>query len=197
VSVQSRQICYAVKKDEVGPSTDVRMIEYAVRRLRQEDPPELRDLFTPDAVLVPVPGSAPLRLGERHQLWVPRRLCEALRAEGFGRTVLPCLERIAPVQRSAAAPVGGRPRPRTHRDSLRVNVPVDPPRRLLLVDDVVTKGATLLAAASLLQEAVPGAEVSCFALLRTLGLVREIDRIVAPVRGMIRCNAAGEAEREP
>jgi predicted amidophosphoribosyltransferase len=81
-------------------------------------------------------------------------------------------------------------------DSMRVNRPVERPDRITIVDDVVTKGATLLAGASLLREAFPDTEVRVFALVRTRGLVSEIDRIVDPVVGTIR-NRCGGADREP
>jgi orotate phosphoribosyltransferase-like protein len=67
---------------------------------------------------------------------------------------------------------------------------------LCLVDDVVTKGATLLAAATRLQEAYPKATVTAFALVRTLGFVDNIDRIVEPALGAITL-LADEAFREP
>ena len=68
--------------------------------------------------------------------------------------------------------------------------------RITIVDDVVTKGATLLAAASLVAEAYPDAEVRAFALIRTMGLVPEIDKIVDPVVGTIKL-IGSEADRKP
>ena len=128
---------------------------------------------------------------------MPRRICEALQAEGLGRAVLPCLERVVAVQKSAQAPTGGRPKPQQHRDSLRVVPTLDQPATIVLVDDVVTKGATFLAGAALLRAAFPQAQVSCFALFRTMGLVAEIEGIVAPVLGSIRADATGRVERDP
>jgi hypothetical protein len=42
LSQASRDVCYSIKADEPGPGPGVRMIEYAVRRLREIDPPVLR-----------------------------------------------------------------------------------------------------------------------------------------------------------
>jgi len=67
---------------------------------------------------------------------------------------------------------------------------------LCLVDDVVTKGATLLGAASRLQETYPQAKVFAFALVRTLGFVDDIERIVEPAVGTISLRG-DEAVREP
>jgi len=67
---------------------------------------------------------------------------------------------------------------------------------LCLIDDVITKGATLLAAASRLQETYPHANIVAFALVRTLGFVDDIERIVEPVLGTITLRG-DEAVREP
>ena len=71
------------------------------------------------------------------------------------------------------------------------------PRNITIIDDVVTKGATLLAAASLLANAFPDARVRAFALVRTMGLVPDIERIVEPVVGRIGLDAWGEPIRDP
>jgi len=58
--------------------------------------------------------------------------------------------------------------------------------RIVIVDDVVTKGSTALAAASRIAEIYPDREVAIFALIRTKGLVPDIDQIIEPVSGIIR-----------
>jgi adenine/guanine phosphoribosyltransferase-like PRPP-binding protein len=72
------------------------------------------------------------------------------------------------------------------------------PQRIVLVDDFITKGTTLYAAASVLADAVPGSEVRCFALVRTKGLVPDVDAIVEPMEGELRYwPLADEVERIP
>ncbi|HEV7239361.1 MAG TPA: hypothetical protein VGQ36_08985 [Thermoanaerobaculia bacterium] len=61
---------------------------------------------------------------------------------------------------------------------------------------MITKGATLLAAASRLHETYPQAKVIAFALVRTLGFVDDIERIVEPAAGTIALRG-DEAFREP
>lgn len=61
---------------------------------------------------------------------------------------------------------------------------------------MITKGATFLAAASRLQETYPEARVIAFALVRTLGFVDDIERIVEPAIGTITLRG-DDAYREP
>ena len=70
------------------------------------------------------------------------------------------------------------------------------PKRLLVVDDVVTSGSMLIAAASLLQETFPEAEIKAFALLRTMSF-GEVDAILAPCAGLISYEGGPYARREP
>ena len=65
------------------------------------------------------------------------------------------------------------------------------------MDDVVTKGATFLGAASRLAEVWPDADVRCFALVRTLGFQPDIERLVEPVVGSVRRTRSGKPERLP
>lgn len=191
-------ICRSIRSDGVIGDAPVRAIEFAVTRLAEEvTDGELCDLLAPDVTFVPCPGSAPFPPRQQPVLWVPRRICEALRDAGFGAAILPCLERVEAVQKSAFAGRGGRPSPQQHFDSMTVMRPIDRPERITLVDDVVTKGAPLPSAASLVKNAFPKAEVRAFALVRTMGLVPDVDRIVDPVVGRITRNPWGEADREP
>ena len=59
-----------------------------------------------------------------------------------------------------------------------------------------TKGRTLLAAASRMHEAFPSARIRAFALVRTMGLVSDVQRLLDPCRGEIRWRT-GDAHRRP
>lgn len=52
------------------------------------------------------------------------------------------------------------------------------PPRITIVDNVITEGRTLLATAALLRARFPNAEIRVFALIRTMGLQPDVERIV-------------------
>ncbi len=124
-------------------------------------------------------------------------ICDELLEKGLAAAIHPCLKRVKAVRKSAFAARGERPTTHDHAASMLATPGLLPPKRLLLVDDFVTKGATLLAGASLLSAAFPDVEVQYFALVRTMGLVPNVDRIVAPCLGSLRLTESGEVDRTP
>jgi hypothetical protein len=67
---------------------------------------------------------------------------------------------------------------------------------MVLIDDVITKGRTILAVAARLYEAFPNADIRAFALVRTMGLLANVARCLEPCQGVVRW-ARGDAWREP
>ena len=166
------------------------------------------EAFGKCVVLVPVPGSAP----QRRLSWVGERLAWCLRELGLAAAVWPALQRGYAVRKSALAASGERPSVLEHYASFAVerslqgrspiggcgivSEPDGPGLRLTLVDDVITRGRTLLAAAVRLQEVFPCAEISAFALLRTLGRNETLSRVLDPCEGEVRW-IYGDARRSP
>jgi hypothetical protein len=150
-------------------------------------------LFGPDVVLLPVPRAAP-RVNV--DSWVAQRLAVAFQQTGLGCAVWTGLQRKHSVRKSATAVGGARPSVWEHYESLALEPSITAVRRLVLIDDVVTKGRTLLAAAMRVREALPGAEVRAFALLRTMGRIADVDRLLDPCQGEIRW-AGDDARRDP
>jgi hypothetical protein len=150
-------------------------------------------IFARDALLVPVPGSAHACTAR----WAAWQLAMAFRELGLARAVWVGLDRQFPVRKSATAPTGERPTVWQHYDSLAVSsVPTPRPQKVVLIDDVITKGRTLLAAATRLACVLPNADVRAFALIRTLGFLERVDRLFAPCEGLVHWSG-GDARREP
>jgi hypothetical protein len=168
--------------------------KYALRvRQQARDSPLLGGFFGATDVLVPVPGCVPYVEGH---LWAAGRLAIALVNEGLGGAAWAGLRRVRAVRRSATSLPGGRPTVGLHYESFLMEPRSRPPERIVLIDDVITKGRTLLAAASRVHDAFPRAEIRAFALLRTLGLVARVEQLLDPCRGEIRWRA-GDAHRSP
>ena len=150
------------------------------------------DVFGADVTLVPIPSSNP----SATRVWAAERLALALHGVRLGGSVWPGLQRRFPVRKSATALNADRPTLQQHCDSFSVlNLP-DVPRRIVLVDDVITKGRTLLAAAAKLQEALPHTDIRAFALVRTMGFLPGVTRFLEPCQGVVRW-AGGDARRDP
>ncbi len=148
--------------------------EFSARRLREEIESryasELGEFFSPETTLIPVPKSAPIP--PSGAFWPPKELCDALVAAGLALECLPILERVVAVPKSAFSRRGERPKPSQHFGSFRVNRLLGRElSRITLIDDVITKGSTLVAAASRLHDEYPAAEIRAFAMLRTRSMI--------------------------
>lgn len=162
--------------------------------------------FGSRVVLVPVPGSAPLQRTD----WVGERVAWCLKELGLAAEVWPILRRQRAVRKSACAAVGERPSVLEHYASFAVEHPVgvainqyaravkpaESGLQVTLVDDVITRGRTLLAAARRVRETFPEARIRAFALLRTLGPHEMLHRVLDPCEGEVRW-AFGDARRCP
>jgi hypothetical protein len=169
------------------------MLKYAERVRQQLEPASrLAGFFLSGDVLVPVPRSAPKMGGT----WAAAELAHALVQEGVGSATWPGLLRISAVCKSATSAKGSRPSVERHYDSFRLEPLKLRPASVVLIDDVITKGRTLLAAATRVREAFPDAQIRAFALLRTLGLISGITNLLEPCRGEIRWRN-GDARRNP
>jgi hypothetical protein len=169
------------------------MIKYALRVHREaETCAKLAGFFDSNDVLIPVPGSS-LR---RHGSWAAADLAQALVKEGLGTATWQGLRRVVPVQKSATAAPGGRPTVSRHYDSLLMEHSPVTLTSVVLIDDVITKGRTLLAAAARVRERFPDAQVRAFALVRTMGLIAGVKQLLDPCTGEIQW-WAGDAHRIP
>ena len=130
-------------------------------------------------------------------LWVPERIANALLAKGLGRAVAPCLIRTKAVRKSAFSPASERPRPADHYDSLSVQTSLSSIDEISLVDDVITRGSTLMGAANRLLDVFPQATVRAFAAMRAVGNANEFHNVIDPINGLIKLRPEGDTMRRP
>jgi predicted amidophosphoribosyltransferase len=189
VCERSRLLCALLKEGDTHF-----LIKYAARvHQLAEASAQLAGFFHAADFLVPVPGSTPR---PARSAWVAADLADALVREGLGSVAWPGLHRIHAVRKSATATPGTRPTVARHYESFEVQRSQLAPPSVVLIDDVITKGRTLLAAAARVHEAFPQAQVRAFAMLRTVGLSSGLRRLLEPCRGEIRWKA-GDAHRSP
>ncbi len=167
---------------------------YAARiRVEADRQSRFAEFFAGRPLLMPVPSCRP---GCAHPSEFVAALAAALSAEGLGSACWSGLRRIRGVAKSATSKPGLRPTTAQHYESFAVDHQSKVPERILLVDDIITKGRTLLAAATRIHEVFPHADIRAFALLRTMGYAPEIDRLLCPCVGEIRWRR-GDAHRYP
>jgi hypothetical protein len=193
-SIESKGVCLAIKEDRTRWDPPIRVIAHTVLRLRERfDTTGLDSIIGPGVALVPVPKSGLLMVGA---LWPAHRICEELMNGGLGSRIVPCLKRVEPVRKSATAAASDRPKADEHYRTMAAEATLDHTlARIAVVDDVITRGATLIAAVSRVKDVFPDADVGGFALVRTMS-VGDIAQLVDPAAGEIEV-IDGESFRRP
>lgn len=126
----------------------------------------LGEVLDDAGILVPVPKSS---LHSEGSLWVPHEIALLLRRNGIGEDVQLLLERHTAVRRSSLIrSAAERPSAQEHYNSMRVVGTLYRPRRVTLIDDVVTIGRTLMASALRISDAFPGVEVRALVVARSV-----------------------------
>ena len=159
---------------------------------------QFAEFLGPTVALVPAPGHAPSR---SNHVSSSSELVAALTQERLGKP-RPWLQRAERVEKSAWAGPGRRP---TVADHYRTIVVSESPslglqrhRRITVVDDVVTTGATLYACVKRLEAVHTGATVRAFAMVRTRGDLDQVETAFDPVSdGTITLESSGRTRREP
>jgi hypothetical protein len=155
---------------------------------------KLSALSSRSSTLVPIPRSS---LPTKDGLWVPDQLARELVHVGFGDRVVPLLERTEPIPKAATSISAERPSAVDNYRTLKVNRGLESPTRSILVDDVVTAGATLIGSANRLTEAFPGVPICGFTAARTIHGPEEFRQTLDPVIGVVVLYPSGRTHREP
>lgn len=180
---RSREIMRFVKNDSFVEDPPVLMSDWissTMERRRSELP--FDSFFRTNSVLVPLPRSSLL---QPDSLWVPERIANALVKRRFGARVMTCLTRSRAVPKSATSQAGQRPTPTKHFESFAVQGSLGSAEDIVLIDDIVTRGHTMIGAANRLLEAFPSSRIQAFAAMRTVSDWMEFSHIYDPQIGSI------------
>jgi hypothetical protein len=191
----SKDITLLLKRDGFVGEPQILMSEWIAKKI-QEKMMELpfASFFCANTILVPAPKSS---LMQPNSLWVPERIATALVKRGIGKSVSSCLVRATAVRKAASSAPRDRPTAADHYASICVQGTLTEPEEILMVDDVVTRGATFIGAANKLADTFPRAHIRAFAAIRTISNENEFQDIYDPCVGTIDLWATGETYRRP
>lgn len=156
----------AIKKNAIHPDRKVPLVDLAISKMTEQLPRlALRQLFDPKPAVVPVPGSG---LPLKNSVWPARVISEALVRVGLASEVLDLVHRQKEIRKSAFCKPADRPTVKEHVATLGLggSLPFGL-GAILLVDDILTRGATMMAVALRLRGAYDGVQVRGFALARS------------------------------
>lgn len=198
---RSQRLCHQLKRDgftqprDGSRSTALPAVSWIAERIfeRRAELP-FTGFFGPDVTLVPMPTHAKQR---ENSLWVPMRLCEEFCRARLAGSISHCIVRSIAVPKAAQSKPEERPTVDLHVASMTFDRTLESLDEVLLVDDVVTRGATLMAASIKILEAFPRARVRAFAILRTISAVEDFVRTDSPIAGTIHLYESGKTHRNP
>ena len=182
----ANDVMYAIKNDSFIEDPPIQTSDWIAKTVQEN----IRNLpfsafFQPNTILVPVPKSTLVQPGS---LWVPERIASALVRNGIGKRAVACLARVTPIRKAAWSGASNRPRPSEQYQTMGVQGSLSElkPKEIVLVDDIVTRGATFLGAANRLVEAFPQARIQAFAAMRTISNSSEFEALYEPKMGTIK-----------
>jgi predicted amidophosphoribosyltransferase len=172
-----------LKTDAIRAEDKISMSEYIARGIKKDlEKLPFANFFKVNPVLVPMPSSS---LTKANTLWVPQNLATALVKNGLGMKVSSCLQRTKPLRKSHTSSPSNRPKAHEHYDSMSVQKELSDPDEILLVDDIITRGATSIGAANRLADAYPEANIRVFVVMKTISKSNNFRKIYDPCIGKI------------
>lgn len=192
---QSRDLTIALKQGkEIGSppqAAQVWFVSYIKKNILGRI--EFSRFLNPAAVLVPVPRSSMQRPGS---LWVPDQLANALVEAGLGARVARLLKRTEPIPKAAWSPSSERDALRNFQ-TLAIQRDFLPTPEILLVDDVVVTGSSLLGSANRLLASYASVPIKGFAAVRTMTDPADFRGFNSPETGTITLKSNGLCQRVP
>jgi len=177
---KSAAVTKDLKRNRQYPSGGI--CEFVAKRILKH-PAAFQGFFGAEVIAVPVPSSTRKQPGS---LNVPLELARTLKLAGLVGEIEDIVTRVRSLPKSATSDSKARSTAADHFDSVIVAKPLLPASAtLLLVDDVVTRGATLMGVAWRLQQAFPGAKILAFAAMRAITDAKDFKAILDPVSGKI------------
>jgi hypothetical protein len=155
---------------------------------------QFSSFFSASTVVVPAPKSA---LHQEGSLWVPHQIASALIANGLGGRVATLLKRAIPIPKAATSIASERPTAQKHFETLVVQSDLGPVEKILIVDDVVTRGSTLIGGANRLHESYPAVPIRAFAVMRTMSDPSAFKALTDPSPWTITLRPDGSTLRRP
>jgi predicted amidophosphoribosyltransferase len=191
----SRDVMIALKRDGFVGNPQILMSEWIAQTIQRKIAAlPFASFFQQNTILVPTPKSS---LMQPDTLWVPERIATALVRTGMGKNVASCLARAKPVPKAAFCAPRDRPTALNHYESISVQGSLSTPGEILLVDDVVTRGATLIGAANRLADVFTQSHIRAFAAMRTISNPYEFEKEYDPCVGTIDLWESGDTFRRP
>jgi len=167
VAKQSQTARNNLKTDAHLPRLNMTMTEYVgelTKKIISNYP--FSKLFEKKPILVPMPKSSLMRTGD---LWVPQRIAIELNKRECGGEVIECIYRKTFLPKSSTSNAKDRPTAFQHFNSMGIQTNLlSDPKEVLLVDDIITRGATTLGAANRVYLTFPKANIRVFAALRAV-----------------------------
>ncbi len=167
-ALANQKLIWAIKGDK--PLQNGRMaIDFTIDALHDHIPDTILDGFFDGALLVPLPSSRK-KAPQAPFHWPSRRICEVMISKGLGADMDPCIIRAKGIRSSKGCRPEDRPTIDEHLETLALEGEplLIQPNRVILVDDVLTRGTTMLAASEIARRRFANAPIAGFAIGATI-----------------------------
>ena len=195
---QSRDMMRILKDGRMIGSPPAPLSDLLARLIKSgvPDVADIASMLGPTAVLVPVPKSSLFKEGS---LWVPEQIADSFVRSGLGSRSARLLTRTRAIAKAATSLSSGRPRPTAldHLQTLAVQTELRSAEEIVLIDDVVTTGSTLIGCANKLLESYPSITIRGFAAMRAVSNPLDFRHILDPIVGLITLRSDGHCHRKP